>query len=795
MEENFSVSETFQKMVKKDSLIELINKDNQLVAEIRQLDGDMKTLVYENYNSFITATETLGKMKNNTNNMDAEMTQLRERMSRITARSTQMNGELKEKRQQIKQLSGVHNLLKKLQFIFELPKRLNECVGQALYPQAILYHARTIDLLSHYKHLSVFSGIEEECRAIMDQVEQVVKGRLEDESATLEEITECIGMLIGLGRDPKEALWRKYLTFGSARLRKVKENMVLQLPGIGSEQKPGSDKSQVYLDKLTFVNDTLLKQTSLFMERFHEYFLGKKVSDKSSEQITSQFQSSLDSAERAQAKEDLVATTNSIIGEYFEIIEQLLVLPHHLTEIDPHVYVDVLSKFEQDIVNSETLCNNGNVDARAKSILQVWIKKLVRGIFANVERDLIAKFASPPADDHLSSHTNLQELISDNREWLSDKLLGQCLPIFTAILSSEAAFVKRPGGSEQFIDIIGKGLRDFWEFSFQGLRYHQYPSQIRLALARFSSDCGAYSVSNIFEAYLQRIYCKDSDSSEWNYAQASYLEDASLLLSDYRGVVNLCMDYSQLFLKEYVESVATELSTKVNAAIEDSDWLNHPTNSTTVTSAWEVIFSQLADIEGSIVLLYPDISDEASFTDSRISSESSRRAPSVASSHRPASVISMQRNTAADLSNQASPSLSSASSLKVGLGSSPPNDFPENPQLFNYIDKLFMERIEVFGKVEPTKAGILTGVLKIVLKAAAETARLSTFGKGGYQQIQLDAEFLKSKVVRMLPNSSILKTLIEELTTSAYARCVDPAPIDRSMRFSGLPSIEDTATP
>ncbi|KAK9722989.1 hypothetical protein K7432_002289 [Basidiobolus ranarum] len=796
MEETLDTSETFQKMVKKDTLLELIKKDNQLVADIRQLDGDMKTLVYENYNSFITATETLGKMKNNTNNMDAEMTQLRERMSRITTRSSELNGSLREKRQQIKQLSGVHNLLKKLQFIFELPKRLNECVGQGLYPQAILYHARTIDLLSHYKHLSVFSGIEEECRGIMDKVEHVVRDRLEDENATLEDVTECIGMLIGLGRDSTELLWRKYLTFGSAKLRRIKETTVAKLPEIGGEQKVDSvelDRSQMYLDKLTFVNDTLLKKTSLFMERFHEYFLGKKVSEEEGDhtptnQATTHFKINLNAKDRSQAKEDLIATTNSIVGEYFEIVEQLLVLPHDLKDIDPHIYADVLSKFEHDIIKSETLCNNGNVDARAKSIIQVWIKKLVLGIFANVERDLFEKFSAASVGSTPEDFTNLQDLVSENREWLSEKLLNECLPIFTAILSSEAAFVKRPGGSEQFIDVVGEGLRDFWEFSFQGLVHSHHPSQVQMALARFCSDCGSYTISHVFETYLQRIYSKESDTSNWNYSQSNYLEDASLLLSDYRGVVNLCIDFSQIFLKGYVESVASELSEKVNNSIEENDWLNHPINPTSVTAAWESIITQLNDIENTVVTLYPDVSDEASYTDSRISSESSRRAPSVASSHRPPSVTSMRRS----ISNQASPSISSVSSSKIGLGSSDP--FPENPQLFNYIDKLFMERIDIFGKVEPTRVGILTGIMKIVLKAATETIRLCTLGRGGYQQIQLDAEFIKTKISRILPNSSAIKTLIEEFTTSAYVRCVDPTSTDRTVRFNVLPSIEDSTT-
>lgn len=35
---------------------------NNINIEIREIDGDMKTLVYENYNKFISATDTIRKV-------------------------------------------------------------------------------------------------------------------------------------------------------------------------------------------------------------------------------------------------------------------------------------------------------------------------------------------------------------------------------------------------------------------------------------------------------------------------------------------------------------------------------------------------------------------------------------------------------------------------------------------------------------------------------------------------------------------------------------------------------------
>jgi hypothetical protein len=39
-----------------------MDMENDIVKQIRSLDGEMQTLVYENYNKFINATDTIRKV-------------------------------------------------------------------------------------------------------------------------------------------------------------------------------------------------------------------------------------------------------------------------------------------------------------------------------------------------------------------------------------------------------------------------------------------------------------------------------------------------------------------------------------------------------------------------------------------------------------------------------------------------------------------------------------------------------------------------------------------------------------
>ena len=50
------------KLLRERSLTELMDKETEMVRHIRSLDSDMQTLVYENYNKFISATDTIRKV-------------------------------------------------------------------------------------------------------------------------------------------------------------------------------------------------------------------------------------------------------------------------------------------------------------------------------------------------------------------------------------------------------------------------------------------------------------------------------------------------------------------------------------------------------------------------------------------------------------------------------------------------------------------------------------------------------------------------------------------------------------
>ena len=60
-------------------------KHVEMSTEIKSLDSDMQMLVYENYNKFISATDTIRSMKSNVDGMDSNMHELKGLIGRWAA--------------------------------------------------------------------------------------------------------------------------------------------------------------------------------------------------------------------------------------------------------------------------------------------------------------------------------------------------------------------------------------------------------------------------------------------------------------------------------------------------------------------------------------------------------------------------------------------------------------------------------------------------------------------------------------------------------------------------------------
>ncbi|KAL0371541.1 UNVERIFIED_CONTAM: Vacuolar protein sorting-associated protein 51 [Sesamum angustifolium] len=147
---SFDAEQYMNLLVQKSNMEGLLHKHVEVAAEIKNLDTDLQMLVYENYNKFISATDTIKRMKSNIVGMETNMEQLLEKIMSVQSRSNGVNTSLFEKRKHIEKLHRTRNLLRKVQFIYDLPARLEKCIKSEAYADAVKFYTGAMPIFKAY---------------------------------------------------------------------------------------------------------------------------------------------------------------------------------------------------------------------------------------------------------------------------------------------------------------------------------------------------------------------------------------------------------------------------------------------------------------------------------------------------------------------------------------------------------------------------------------------------------------------------------------------------------------------
>lgn len=222
--QHFNSNMYLQKLFKECTLKQITDHEAEIKKNVETLNSDRQTLVYENYNKFISATDTIRKMKTDFKEMEDSMDMLAKNMDSITSFSDQISSTLQGTRQQIAKLSSVHALLKKLQFLFKLPANLKDRMNEENYSQAVEDYIYAQRVLDQYGNMPSFQGIRKDCEDILEELKSRLRTQFHKRDASTKSVADNVDLLLQL-KEPADTLCAEFLMHAEGRLTEQLESL------------------------------------------------------------------------------------------------------------------------------------------------------------------------------------------------------------------------------------------------------------------------------------------------------------------------------------------------------------------------------------------------------------------------------------------------------------------------------------------------------------------------------------------------------------------------------------------
>lgn len=721
------------KLLKEKNLSQLMEKEQHSYWEIQTLDSDMQTLVYENYNKFISATDTIRNMSSNFDLMEIELANLSENMAKITAGTTQVQSSLKDRREELKKLSSTHSLLKKLHFIFELCPKMTTLMENGSYHDAVKYYLEAERELEKYRHFPSISAIDSECKQLLVKLKEKLYHSLGDLDLSTQTINDTISMLLQLDESP-EILSEKFFIFARNKLNLNLSELEYYLR---ENQKHISDETSddAPMDILEYTDlacNGYWANFHSFMVSFQTLFApeGTQLSPKLLDQL-----------------KDFISIHNEKFFNY--ITERCQQEKPYLTE--PRLFLLSLDRLYTR-VSALKVSNYIEKDFSliAKDFVFSSLQHLCEAALSNLTKsfdDEIERIKSNMSNISLGGlKSNDPTNLPSNFVFLIERNINDgirtVISNLIVFLYTEVFFMSHLNLKNSLLTMIRETIV---------IRFIEYI----LAKAEALYETGTtWNCPSQMALIFSRI-CYDFDSTV--LPSIINFTDTNLRIKDTAGLTatsDLCLkskESAQNLLNFYVRREGFNVSQMIRKSMETRDWLMS-TEPRTVRTVMKMVVDEITLVDS----LVGDVYEEGSRAEHSSDSSRSRLTYSLI-----------------------------AGSSRHNRGLTPWNasitSGPIDQSLLSNIQKLFSEKLEIFSSIDFSKLSIVTGIIKITLKSFVECVRQCTFNKYGLQQVQVDSFYLQLFLWKFVTDESLIHSLLDEVISSAMVRSLEPVLMEVSV--------------
>ena len=826
--DGFDVNVYLQSMLRTETLNSLLTQSAKLKKETQTLDSDMQNMVYENYNKFIRATETIKKMKDNVSVIESELDDLMDEMEQLESTSEVVDANLAPNRDKIENMLSLQGLIKKLEFLFELPMRLKRSIELEAYVQAVKYYNTANLILEKYAHVLSFGSIHKESIAIMAGLKDLMQNKLKEGQQTPSGMADLTRLLLEMEEPPKDMMntfveWtRGKLNDSIERIGAVAKaggveiwdqtNALVDLfsqfvadfrvlftsnPSIADEVAEGLNADSVLMN---FTKEVFQSYFTNLRPYFVSFPLPDNLKEDESLGLTPKFiEGAFGNEANTSGMESFDGAKESGISDGVnsdaeaETRSQGTSAERGGEECSFDGFIDDLVRFRGCLTGTNTSVRAARLHDRVAEIIEEAVRTQITKLFTSVQTTILCRFGA--VNDALRE-SELGDGASPGGE--GEEAAAEAEPEGgTGNTGNPFSNSEEPQGTTTGNPFTSAG----GETSGSGAkaRVRSSPSFLSNTLSSLILSDVEYALRNI-KILLERCSNKERLLTDMEEVFANLVQGQLHHL--FSWLCSTIEDYCD-GVGAMVENVARTPSAMLVMAVAINDLAqNGVTRSASVmmeclplnsATDQESAFSgnTMFDVGGLMNTLTGSSSkllEHFALLQARNISKDVRR-----------SILAQNWLTSKEVS-RVSPAMVelAAASADVGkevatvLGEHSTfafrDDWSKHEVSVRYgneggtqgmegaIDRIFSQKITVFGKIEFASESVLGGVLKIILKAMSETVRTQTFSKRGFQQIEVDANYVQNVLSQFVGvgQQEILTQLSKEVMGSASERCLNP---------------------
>ncbi|KAL3649135.1 Vacuolar protein sorting-associated protein 51 [Castilleja foliolosa] len=697
---SFDADQYMNLLVQKSNLEGLLKKHVEMAAEIKNLDTDLQMLVYENYNKFISATDTIKKMKNNIVGMETNMEDLLKKITSVQSRSDGVNTSLFEKREHIEKLHRTRNLLRKVQqFIYDLPTRLEKCIKSETYAEAVKFYTGATPIFKAYGD----SSFQDCKRASEEAVNIIIKnlqGKVFSDSESIQARAEAV-MLLKQLNFPVENL--------KVKLFEKLEQFLVDLH-LESKELENASPDQGVFSELT---SSTAHEASIreFAEAVHAY----KVIFLHSE------------PELSKLAEDLV-------NKHFEATHQQI-----MKQIRSADLLAMLRVIWNDVLLMDEVLPEASLPDFALQYARVAVKDYISNSFTRLFNNISVQFAPKEGTDEENS---LQATLEASKKAVVQGSMDTLMDFRQLLEENPELLLKL---RDLTIDWVQQGFQNFFlkldgYFLLLSGKSNTSSPDVKL-IDEMPGDKIAAGLVLVLAQFT--LFIEQSAIPKISEELASSFSDGGGQPFVPVEVCRIFRSSGETFLHHYIKTRTQKISVLLKKRFSAPNWVKHK-EPREVHMFVDLLLQEFDEIRREVKQILPQgLNNKHRRTNSNGSTTSSRS------------------NTLRD------DRLSRSTTQKA-----------RSQLLESHLAKLFKQKMEIFTKIEHTQESVITTIVKLSLKSLQEFVRLQTFNRSGFQQIQLDIQFLKTSLKDIAEDEAAVDFLLDEVIVSSAERCLDPNPLE-----------------